>query len=302
MMTEQHLNIVMTELSRRHGITCGPSLGLGNVVQTVFRARQGSQKLVVKIGVSPRAKKEIAMNWTGYQNMRNIGAQKLLPEPLQRIHIKGTPVIVMGDCGKDFWHAVQRTKNPGRLYRYLISQMMPIYESTLCVPEKIYFKSLQNRLLHQYQEHLKNLVDAKLVERLKKSSLNGFKPVSMCFASFDFTPEDVFVSRKQIKYADPLEDVIGIPIIDLACFAGVARDVYGLPGSKKGYRVLESAALNRLPLVLGLSKKEAKRLFVFGRALQSALSARFRITTDTVAAAKHVRQSQMFLKMFLDGV
>jgi len=103
-----------------------------------------------------------------------------------------------------------------------------------------------------------------------------------------------------LRYADPLPNLLGIPVIDLACFAGVARDAYHLPGSRLGYMVLRKLALWEVPKIIGLGSEECARLFFFGRALQCSLSSRFRIEKDFLAAEKFYRKSKFFLGKFLN--
>lgn len=102
------------------GITCTETLGLGNVVPTVFRASRMGESLVVKIGLSPRAAEEVRMNWEAYGEMEAIGAHALLPEPIEMHQIMAIPVLIMGDCDPNFWHASKSVQNPIRLYENLI--------------------------------------------------------------------------------------------------------------------------------------------------------------------------------------
>lgn len=132
------------------------------------------------------------------------------------------------------------------------------------------------------------------------SRLNSIQVRSLCFSSFDFTPEDVFVSEAAIKYADPVTSVVGIPIIDLACFSGVARDAYQLPGSAEGHDILYSYAIEHVSSILGINSTEAIRIWHFGRALQCALSARFRIDSDEGKSMSLTQLSEDHLRMFLE--
>lgn len=101
-----------------------------------------------------------------------------------------------------------------------------------------------------------------------------------CFASFDFTPEDVFLSTDGLKYVDPKKSLLGIPIIDMACFGGVAKDAFALPGPVEGYDILKNFAINDISSLLKIDKTTAEAIFYLGRALQMALSSRFRLKTE----------------------
>ncbi|MDO8557548.1 MAG: hypothetical protein Q7R98_03775 [Candidatus Jorgensenbacteria bacterium] len=287
-------------LSGVHRIVCGERLTLGNIVDTVFHATDGEKALVVKIGLSERAAEEVRLNQKGYDALRGIGATRLLPDPLFSIEYAGVPIVVMEDCGLDFYHAVQIARDPVILYSQLVETMNSIYHETRCVSsENLYLNSLRLRLEKEYDVRFRDRVDRALVHKLHDYDFRRFKLPFICFSSFDFTPEDVFVSAQRVRYVDPLPEVLGIPAVDLACFAGVALDAYGLPGAKEGYKLLADFAVRELPKILSMNEEESCRLFCLGRALQCALSARFRLISNPQKAGDLIRKSVTFLKDFL---
>jgi len=295
------LQEVLLFLERQHGVICDERLTLGNVVSTVFRATQGVQRLVVKIGLTEFALREVEKNIAGYDEMRAIGAQELLPNPLiTTISYEGIPLILMEDCGLDFWHATQVAEHPVMLYEYLIGHMRGIYERTRrAAVDRQYLEPLRLRLLEQYRVHLLTLINEELIERLEKLKSETVAISTVCFSSFDFTPEDVFVTERGVKYLDPLPGILGMPAIDLACFAGVARDVYDLPGANEGYDFIYKFVESELPILLDCGVANARQHFLFGRALQCALSARFRMEHERERAALLAKQSETFLSQFL---
>jgi len=286
------------------GIVCDREnpLTLGNVCPWVFPAQQADMALVIKVGLSERAAQEVRMNQEGYENLKLIGASLLIPEPLQFIELYGVPVIIMGNCGEDFYHTVHQVPNPLEFYKYLTDHIEHIYCATLTTDTSALpgLEILRERLIRQYVVYLDGLVDLTLIEKLRSVSLAPFVPPMVCFSTFDFTPEDVFVTAKSVKYVDPLPVNLGVPIIDLACFAGVARDAHNLPGSIEGYKALEHYACKKLPSLLNLSPQVASPIFAFGRALQMSLSARFRVKTEPEKAKRFAKQSMKFLREVLE--
>lgn len=292
---------ILEFLSKSHNIACGETMSLGNVVKTVFRANNGIQPLIVKIGLSSRAAEEVRMNWKGYSNLREIGAKNLLPNFLMIEEYKDIPIIIMSDCGEDFWHAARQSENPLNLYQSLTAGIYPVYIKTRRLSSGYeYLESLRGRLLRQYKNRLKNLIDPNLVSRFTKYSLETLATPYICFSSFDFTPEDVFITQSGVKYVDPLPEVLGNPIIDLACFAGVARDAYNLPASTEGYQWLENFAATKVAALLKVNSWQGQRLFALGRALQSALSASVRISNQPNDAKRLAKISQKFIQQFLE--
>lgn len=281
MSEEGNLSQIVTTLQDLFNIQCHDPLTLGNVCKTVYRATSQHRALVIKIGLGERPAHEVRLNRDGYRVLRSIGAGRLLPDPAVYLEIHGTPILVMEDCGPDFLHHVQASNDPVGLYQRLVDEVHDVYLETRCSdsPQPAVAKT-QRLLVDQCRKHLQGLVDSRLVDRVEDASTDSFADVQSCFSTFDFTPEDVFLTEHGIKHADPLPDALGIPVIDLACFAGVARDAHRLPGSNEGYEIMERYALQVLPNLINLSPSDAQRLFSLGRALQSALSCRFRLHGD----------------------
>lgn len=299
-MPTQTLGEIREFLLKSHHVACGEALTLGNVVNTIFRANDEWRNLVVKIGLTDRAITEIEMNKEGYKNMLAIGAGRLLPDPLIYLQFQEVPIIVMEDCGPDFWHAVNAEANPQSLYHKLTTDMESVYAATRHTGDGwSRLDSLRQRLVRQYRQHLMGLVETDLVDKLQKLSLANLVAKTLCFASFDFTPEDVFVTSRGVRYVDPLPEVTGVPIIDMACFGGVARDGFNLPWSAEGYEYLRLFAVQVIAELLNLSKEQAERIFAMGRALQLALSARFRLVSEPERAQKLAVNSEKSLREFL---
>ena len=130
-----------------------------------------------------------------------------------------------------------------------------------------------------YNDHLRKIFDptGHLEEEINSLAhiFDGIVFPFCCFSNWDFTPDDVYLTSSGIKYSDPHEQVTGIPIIDLACFAGVAV-AHGLPGSDAAYGRIESFAMHRVAGILEIDEETARKLFLLGRILQCFLSARFR--------------------------
>jgi hypothetical protein len=299
------LSQVLKFLEDRHGIITTEQLSLGNVCKSVFRAKLNSRSIVVKIGIGEREQQEIAWNRAGYKNILRIGGKAIIPDPCYTIRFRKVLIMVMGDCGKDFWHAVQVAYNPVFLYKRLITELMSLYRNTIKKKRGAsagIVESIRDRLTRQYSTYLFPVFgeDKKLMQRLANLDCQKYHYSLVCFSSFDFTPEDVFLPPSGLKFCDPLPEVIGIPIIDLACFGGVARDVYCLPGSKEGYLLLEKFALGKVSEFLMIKEGVARAFFNLGRALQCALSSRFRLESEPEKAQSFYDMSRSFSGEFVN--
>jgi len=301
--SQKRLRDILDALQKDHQVKCTQKLTLGNICSHIYRGLKGKEAIVVKIGIGEAEVREIRNNMEGYLELERIGARSLAPERIDYFVCCGTPVIVMTDCGQDFWHATKSAVNPVDLYHRLVRGIEPIYKSTKRPSEQYteYLESVKEMLLRQYDVHLSDYIDSKLVRKLRREMLTYLHVPYTCFSSFDFTPEDVFVTASGIKYADPKPGMTGIPIIDLACFAGVARDAHALPGCNEGYEILSSFAVNQVAKILDIGSEDANRIFSLGRSLQCAFSARFRLETDLERALIFIKQSEIHLELALGG-
>lgn len=290
-----------------YGITTKQQIAPGEMADGMCLATRRNQRLVIKIGFSELGKHEIRQNLQGYKNLDLIGANSLIPNTLEFYEHDQILFLVMSDCGMSFREMLVSEKQPAKLFQRLIGELLPIYQSTereaVAALDSLSFT--RNFLAEQYRQFLlpefQEESTDELVNRLLAINLEIFRPARACFATFDLTPSSVFLCGDGLRFTDPQPLVVGIPIIDLACFAGVCRDSQKLPGSAEGYAQLERYALTDITAIVGLSRDLARKLFVLGRALQCALSSRFSIGRDDNKAREMYFSSLEHLRNFLDN-
>lgn len=293
---------ILQWLKDKHEIACATDgFKWGHKCKTVFRANKLGQSLVVKIGLTSEAKREVLMNQEGYRGIREIGADKYLPHPCIIAKFRGVPILIMENCGENFFEMIKRANVPGTAYDNLAGELMCLYRATS--RSDWHEKIIENLLLigteleKQFRRHLSFFEPFATSEHLFESIKRRFSLISVssgCFACWDFTPEDIFLAPDGLKIIDPPGIVFGLPIVDLACFAGVARDVYGLPGAEHGYRRLYKLS-REVGAMLGISSADSKMLFNLGRALQCSLSSRFQIAKDPARAKKFFLMAKRFI-------
>jgi hypothetical protein len=212
--------------------------------------------------------------------------------------------IIMSYLGEDFAQQSMRSERSLLLYSILPVLLGPIYRRTKKKDEesKKFLERMKHRLEKNYREYLipSGATSEKSLELLY--DIEKHAPEFSCFAVFDFTPEDVYLIGDKIKYPDPKQEIRGVPIIDIACFAGLAKDVYHLPSSNEGYAILKKFALNEIPEILEMSRKDAKIIFYYGRALQFSLSSRFRINREMGKAKIYAAKSLGYLHRIREEV
>ena len=269
-------------LCEKYGLQIVHKFQLGNVCKAVFRVQDlAGNTLVLKVGTDARGMAEIRRNKIGYDKLISLGLDSFIP----RIHAYEIndffAVLLMEDCGEDVLTQIKKSDNPAKLYDLITEGIEPVYRRSKRqgADGSNMIQSVQKKIKEQYQTHLRSPFDPEGCLEAQIRSMDAFiDHVSVpffCFSNWDFTPDDVYLTTDGIKYSDPHEEVTGNPIIDMACFAGVAV-AHGLPGSVEAYGRIEAFAIQRVADILEIDEHIASKLFFLGRILQCFLSTRFR--------------------------
>lgn len=276
-------------------------LTAGNICEVVYRVvEESGRQLVLKVGADKRTIAEIQMNLAGYQKLRDCGLANLPPAVVAAKVKHGWAFILMEYCGPDFVAQARTVSNPLQLYSRLIAEMERVYRQSLqeSGASLKMVDIVAKKAAEQYKRYLRSLDPMGTVAPQLDAlvALMGELDLRLsCFSSWDFTPEDVYLTPRGIKYGDPHEEILGIPVIDLACFGGVVRDAYQLPGSKRGYQMLRTFASGSVAPLLEISDEVAEKVFLLGRVLQCFLSARFRIASEPGRANDLFSQGKRYL-------
>lgn len=284
---------ITSALCRKLDLRVIEALTAGNICDAVYRvATRESTLKILKVGNTPRTMTEIHNNLVGYAKIQRLGLPHFIPDIYSSRDFESFAYILMEDCGLDFVARTRTESDPINLYLQLVTAMKSIYHKTMhpsqCAKESVLRVATKAR--GQYLTYLSHFdpdgIMRDPLDRMIGWAQHLHAPLAT-FSSWDFTPEDVYLTADGVKYADPHEDVVGVPIIDLACFGGVVRDAYELPGAIEGYQLLHKLALEYVGPLLEISREDAERIFNMGRVLQCFLSARFRRESDP-DKAKHL--------------
>lgn len=274
--------------------------GLNN--DGVFKALSNDGNLLVlKVAVSDKSIIEIKTNIIGYQRLREQGLEKIVPKIFFSEYDEQFAVLLMEYCGDDFLTQTRKSSNAISQYVALTKELEKIYSISRQGGE--YGKKMVSLIISmikaQYEDHLfmsldKNRSLAKKIATIPYCIDFGALRIC-CFASWDFVPENIFLTPNGLKYVDPHEDILGIPIIDLACFAGLIK-LYALPQAEEGYRLLENFALTKVASLLNAPEELSLKLFYLGRILQCFLSAGFRVISDPDRAHRIFLEGKDYLE------
>jgi len=301
-LKEDQVDDIIEEICRKRGLQVIDWFKAGNICDAVCKVQdENSNIFVLKAGSEPRSIAEIRRNYYGYTNIAAAGLSWFVPEIEAASINPESAYILMEYCGDNLVEQSRSEDDPEGLYLQLMGGLLEVYKASLKKgPEgKIAVSTIVDKVIEQYEMHIymrldrERTIDKDLMQI--RESLEDIDLSSCCFSNWDFTPEDVYLTPSGLKYSDPHEDVFGIPIIDLACFAGVARDAYHLPGSEEGYQLLKDFALLTVSRILSIDSHTAQRLFSLGRFLQCLLSVRFRIETEPEKAKVLFDKSRRYL-------
>ncbi len=268
----------------------------GNSGALVYRASSRSgNPLVLKIATEGRALDELRENIIGSQRLKDEGLENLLPGLYCIYERHDCSAIVMDHLGDSFYEAVQKSQDPVKIYKNLAIAFTDLCIKSRRRDEECHRMLLEvkSNLLNKYKNFLlpNGLIRDHHVSLVERIDIESLSLEYSTFATYDFTPEDVFPIDGQLKLPDPRQNIRGCPIISLAAFAGVSRDSYELPGSVRGYKVLNDFAVGTLAKRLDIQPAHASGLFLFGRSMQLAISAKVRIRSDPEKARLFASQS-----------
>lgn len=275
----------------------------GNVCDAVYLTRNSQGVLLVlKLGTTEKSIKEIAMNIRGYNKLIALGLNWFIPGLIAYHLDPKVSWILMEYCGEDFITKIKKSSDPILMYRKLIQDLSRVYGQSLKQgPEgRDSVASVIKKVEEQYYKYIGPVFDPQgRIQITQVEKAMGLPRVtSCCFSNWDFTPDDVYLTEQGIKYSDPHDEVLGIPIMGLACFAGVAK-VYDLPCWQEGYEIIMNYAVTDVARILSLPQEIAENIFSLGRLLQCFLSARFRIQSDPKKALQAFEEAQKYLENIL---
>lgn len=178
------------------------------------------RQLVLKVGATSETISEVRMNKCGYDNMDKCGFSFLRPTIVAYEDEIDYAMILMEYCGEDFFTQIKKAHDPVGLYRDLVSEMDGVYRKSLRMGsdgEKM-ISFVIDKIKEQYKGYIYKYLDPNRFEARRIDSIAHCINPSIfkycCFSNWDFTPEDVYLSSCGIKYSDPHENILGIPIVD----------------------------------------------------------------------------------------
>lgn len=273
---------ILDQLSAEFGFSTFTPITAGERNVPLLRSTtENDKKMVIKIGFGGEEQRtEVENNIIGYQAIKELGAQNILPEELYIRTISDTPVIIMNDLGDDFGRKVK--SNDFSPYDTFFSEMPKIYADSMHESEKDHLQGLQtvkDTLLFWHEQlREKGVLSNTISEDIKNIDIQSLAGSRSSIMLLDFTPDNVFVNHERVSFIDPWlqKTYLGSPIPSIGQFFTLAHDVHNYPGAghyKESFYQLAQQAGD----LLALSQEQIDGQFDIGAALQFFLSGYVRI-------------------------
>jgi hypothetical protein len=226
-------------------------------------------------------REEIRRNLEGYKKLVLLGLAYFIPTIMSSSLDDKEGHILMEDCGTDFATLLREGKTGPGLYERFEMQLTKAYATSVGNgPDSnrhidFQIQTAQDLYRGFFQTAFGSPESNAVIENLRELLPRNLS--RLCFSSWDFMPGNIFIGDTGIKFADPTEFVTGVPIIDLACLSGALGDVYNYPDAPRWLDHLKRFSLGPLAEMLGLTGREAERIYLLGRLVQTLLSMRVSI-------------------------
>lgn len=244
--------------------------------------------LVLKYSQSEAGIQEIVTNLKGFKKLGQYA-----PHVYASDIRADSAYILMQNLGNDFSSMSVMSTDNAKSYTDLVKELEQLYNvslHTLQDEQACFLSGMLEiyRLIDDdfYKDYLGSSIE--VIHKIKQHFL--FSVNTQTFSCWNFRPTNVYLNNGKIKITSPLSQLNGVPIIDLAVFAGVARDVLALPGSQQGYELLYNFATTRVATLLGIRESKAIKLFHAGRILQLLKGIKSRLLEGKPVIANEYKQ------------
>ena len=296
---------MIRDLVERLSLTVIQQIKSGHRCKHVYRVLDSSrQPLILKVADDTEGTEEIRNNIRGYEKLNSIGLQFFIPIVVDFVSTDELSYILMQDCGDDLVTRLQDGRIGRSIYGQITDGMIRVYEKSLRTGKDaslhVGFEVRAIQSLHQdfFLQISGSLIGDRIIKKISERATTLDMP-SFCFASWDFMPGNIFITKKGIKFVDPKPMVTGMPILDLACLGGVLKDVHHFPDAAYGMLHFRRFALETLARLLSVSKVDAFCLYLLGRLLQNFLSLREACVRDDIRGKQFfAHKVELCLKQF----
>lgn len=258
--------------------------GLGHVSGGVALVSSSQKRLlVIKTADSPRRVNELCMNWTGFLKLQRLGIGSFTPTIIQANFSPelSRGYLLMEYAGENFLSQVRAHEDPRLLYQQLAHELVRVYENSrrsYSVDLTRQFMMIQfGKVIDKISKYLRpyqSLQSHRRLNQIQRFIRRAPYPRTLCYSDMLMSPDDVYLTATGVQHSDLPNYVLGLPAVDLGCFASTARYEYRLPGSEQGFGILHKMAVTTLCDSLDMRVEVAESVFHLGVGIQCVLAAK----------------------------
>lgn len=288
---------ISQEIEQQRGLTVVEEINKGLAGCVVFRGvKPDGEKVVIKVGNSPRGVEEIESNLHGYRSIAEIGANDILPDGIELFETSFGPSIVMADLGTDFLITSTNYETTRANFDVLTATLQGVYSQVSVDSPELCLSSV-NDGLQKLEDRIRKFPEvgingyeqvADQIRHIVPSALSGRN--SSLFL-LDFTPSNVFIHKGKARFIDPWRQstYLGNPLTSVAQFVTYAEAAYEVPGFNQDNLDYVGFMLE-VGRMMGLTPEQAQAQFLIGQSLQYSLSAYYRIEKQPEKAQRFIDQ------------
>ena len=237
---------------------------------------------VLKLAAGDISAAEIEDNTYGYETLRSIGAEDLLPRGIVSGSYDGTPFILMPHLGNDLMYNAQTGRTD--IYPTFLDAMRSVTANTVRGGSDAHQQGLaefRDQVVRWYEIlEQRGCLDSRDIANLKSLDLTSLASGRASLMLLDFTPNNVFVGDGRVTFIDPWRQgtYLGSIIPSMAQFQTLL-EVRDVPGSKE-YAAEFDKYIVQMGGQLDLAPEQVRKQKLLGACLQYALSGLVRIDSD----------------------
>ncbi len=249
----------------------------------VYQIKYRGTDAVLKLGTGERGLAKMRSNFKIFEEALRLGVLPFVgPNMLSSGEKNGFLYQIMEYAGKDF-KEVAAEDNTLLITKALITALRSAYSVSKAedpVRAVEWLNLIKNDLLHFCDNYIlpAGYLSKIDVDKLRSFEVERIAPKYVTWATADLTPDNIIINKKfRVTIIDPYIAGRGIPLIDLAMYATLTKEVYNLPNGHACAQEIGNFAKEIGEL---LETDLGDLLFKFGEVRQYILSSRFRIGKD----------------------
>lgn len=244
----------------------------GNMGSKILRFRSNADGTPLVLKFAPlnnsRALEDLQANIRGYNEIKSVGGQHILPTGLKEISIEGGKALVMYDLGNSM-----RVVNDG--FNACVLLWKHFKQAILQTAETNVIKGGPPDFISEIIRHIRRFSHGNVPDIIL--AVEKYKQVGNCAGQaimlLDFTPDNLVLTKTKLSFIDPWSQgsFLGHPAVSIGQFCALMR-VYGMKDAEKSASMLKECCIKEIPPMIGCDTASVEFAFRLGSTLDLVLT------------------------------